>query len=337
LAEQGFTFESVVPAGREVVLSRIAHSWAGAGVTDVTDEVHPRVAAQCVRAARMIGLDVAGLDIVAEDIARPLEDQGGAILEVNAEPTIAFHFPPLCDSHRPVCEAIIDSLFPDGGTGRIPLAAVSGLGERAGVGRSLARLLRASNRETGWASSEGLFLGVDLLKPGDQANLAGNLAALLLPEVEVAVLERELSGICNEGLGVDRLDVLVLTDLGAGLDAEQTRAAGVLLGAVGPAGAVVVDANDHAAITLVEAFPGTLILVGGDGVARGGRAAAFLRDDHLVLRARDGGEKALPLGESVMGSEGVVQGWLLALAAAFAMGVPAETLGALLPSLLRGR
>ena len=340
LAEQGFTLESVVPAGREVVMSRIAHSWAGAGVTDVTDQVHPRVAAQCVRAARMIGLDVAGLDIVAEDIARPLEDQGGAILEVNAEPTIAFHFPPLCDNYRPVCEAIIDSLFPDGGTGRIPLALVSGPGERAGVGRSLARLLRAWGREIGRACTDGLWLGDDLVKLGDQGNLAGSLTVLLFPEVEAAVLERDLTSIRNEGLGIDRIDVAVLTGLGhasgAGLDAEQVRAAGVLTRAVGPDGSIVVHADDRAAIALVDAFTGTVILVGGDSVARRGRAAVFVRGAHLVLLSRDGREEAMPLGESVRPGEGAAQDWLFALAAAWAMGVPADTLGRLLPSLLRG-
>jgi cyanophycin synthetase len=158
LAEQGFALDSVLPMGRDVVLSRIAHSWAGAGVTDVTDQVHPRVARQCVRAARLIGLDVAGLDLLAEDIGRPLEEQGGAILEVNAEPTIAFHFPPLCDSHRPVCEAIIDSLFPDGSDGRIPLALLTGPGPRGIVGRVLAELLQAPGRGIGRTADDGLFI-----------------------------------------------------------------------------------------------------------------------------------------------------------------------------------
>ena len=343
LAEQGFALASVVPAGREVVLSRIAHSWAGAGVTDVTDQVHPRVAAQCVRAVRLIGLDVAGLDVVAQDIARPLEDQGGAILEVNAEPTIAFHFPPLGDRYRPVCEAIIDCLFPDGRTGRIPLAIVSGLGERARVGRRLARLLRAAGREIGRASSEGLFLGEDLVKPGDQGKLAGSLAALLFPEIEVAVLERELRSIRDEGLGIDRVDVALLTGLAAGsqprLDAEHARAASVLTGAAAPHGTLVIDANDQAGIDMAESFAGTVIRVGGDGSGMAGghgeRVAVFVRNHDVVLRSRDCREQVVPLDRCASVERGAADAWLPAVAAAWAMGVSAETIGTQLPSLLR--
>jgi cyanophycin synthetase len=264
LAEQGFTLDAVVPAGVEVVLSRIAHSWAGAGVSDVTDRVHARVAAQAVRAARMIGLDVAGLDVIAQDISRPLEEQGGVILEVNAEPTIAFHFPPLCDRYRPVCEAIIESLFPDGRTGRIPVAVISGCGDRVGAGRWLAELVRESGRGIGRASCEGLFLQQEQLKPGDQANLAGSLAALLCPEVDIAVLERELASIRHEGLGLDCVDVAILTRLARErepLGPELERAARVLVSATAPDGLVVIEADDPTAADITQSFAGTVVVV----------------------------------------------------------------------------
>jgi cyanophycin synthetase len=264
LAEQGFTLDALVPAGVEVVLSRIAHSWAGAGVSDVTDVVHPRVAAQSIRAARLIGLDVAGLDVVAQDISRPLEDQGGVILEVNAEPTIAFHFPPLCDRYRPVCEAIIESLFPDGRTGRSPVAVISGRGDRVGAGRWLAEFLRESGRGIGRASCEGLFLQPERLKPGDQANLAGSLAALLCPEVDIAVLERDLASIRHEGLGSDRVQVAILTRLagdGEPLEAELEQAARVLVAATSPHGVVAIEANDPTAAAMTESFAGTVVVV----------------------------------------------------------------------------
>ncbi len=341
LTEQGFTLASVVLANRQVVLSRIAHSWAGAGITDVTDDVHPRVAAQCVRAARLVGLDVAGLDVVAEDIARPLEEQGGAILEVNAEPTIAFHFPPLCDSYRPVCEAIIDSLFPDGKTGRIPLALVSGTGDRARTGRLLAELLRALGRGIGTASSRGLFLDGESIKSGDQSSLSGNHAALLCPEVDTAVLERDLASIREEGLGLDRIDVAILTfdpEAAAVLDAESARAAGVLVLAAQPHGTVVIDARDDAALATMDSFAGAVMVVGDDSSIRArhaGRAAVFLRDSHWVFLSRDGKEHTVSLGAGPTLAEGASRGWLHAAAAAWAMGVPAETIAARLPSLLR--
>ena len=340
LAEQGFLHASVVPAGREVVMSRIAHSWAGAGVTDVTDHVHPRVAGQCVRAAHLVGLDVAGLDVVALDIARPLEEQGGAILEVNAEPTIAFHFPPLCDSYRPVCEAIIDSLFPSGKTGRIPIALVSGTGDRTRAGRVLAGLLLAPGRGVGRTSCDGLFIDGDLVKPGDQSSLGGSLTALLCPEVDVAVLERDLASIREEGLGVDRVDVAILTGLNreSHFDAECARAADVLTLAAASHGTLVIDTDDHAALAAAESVAGTMILVGHDSSALArdtARAAAFVRDRQLVFLSSSREELVLPLGTDATEDGGAASGWLAAAAAAWAMGVPIETIGTRLPSLLR--
>jgi cyanophycin synthetase len=340
LAEQGFSLASVMPTGREVVMSRIAHSWAGAGVTDVTDRVHPRVAAHCVRAARLLGLDVAGLDVVALDIARPLEEQGGAILEVNAEPTIAFHFPPLCASYRPVCEAIIDSLFPDGKTGHIPLALVSSPGDRARTGRILAGLLRAPGRGIGRTSSAGIFVDEDLVKPGDQSRLDGSLTALLCPEVDVVVLERDLASIREEGLGIDRIDVAILTrhDHESQLDVECARATEVVLLAAAH-GTVVIDAGDRATLATAESLGSTVILVGHDAstlARQTARAAAFVRDRQLVFLSCSREELVLPLGEGATEDDGAASGWLAAAAAAWAMGVPVATIGTRLPSLLRG-
>jgi cyanophycin synthetase len=346
LAEQEVTLDAVVPAGTEVVLSRIAHSWAGAGVTDVTDLVHPRVAAQSVRAARLIGLDVAGLDVVAEDISRPLEDQGGVILEVNAEPTIAFHFPPLCDRYRPVCEAIIESLFPEGRTGRIPLAIITGQGNRVGAGRWLAELLRESGRGIGLASCEGLYLEHERLKPGDQANLAGSLAALLCPEVDIAVLERDLASIRHQGLGLDRVDVVILTrlvhDAESGLDAELEQAARVLVAAADPRGVVVIEANDLTAAAITESFAGTVVVASNTSLPNSGsgpaHAAVYLRGSHLVVATRDGTEQLVALNESLISEAtrlGHVSGLLVAVGAAWAMGVPAKVIEERLDSAIR--
>lgn len=323
LAEQGFDLDSVVPLGREVVLSRIAHSWAGAGVSDVSDDVHPRVAAQCVRAARLIGLDVAGLDIVAQDIARPLEEQGGVILEVNAEPTIAFHFPPLCETHRPVCEAIIESLFPVGQTGRVPLALVSGSGPRDEVGQRLAALLGAAGHVTGRASRQGLFLGEDSIKSGNQESLAGTQAALLCPECECAVLERELTGIREEGLGVDDVNVAVLCFSASGCGREPMRAARVL---VETAQQVVVDARDHASLDLLASLPGKAIVVGREALA--GEASVTARGGDVVLQSHQGDRQILSLGHELD------EAWSHAVAAAWALGVPLPTLSASLKSML---
>jgi len=338
LAEQGFGLDTIVPAGVEVVLSRIAHSWAGAGVTDVTDLVHPRVAAQCVRAARLIGLDVAGLDVVAEDISRPLEDQDGVILEVNAEPTIAFHFPPLCDRYRPVCEAIIESLFPNGQDGRIPLAIVSGCGDRREVGGWLAWLLRPCSQGIGRASSDGLHFDNERAKAGDQSNLAGTRAALLCPDVDIAVLERDLASIRHEGLGLDRVDAVILTRLSPGLDAEWEQAARTLVATVDPKGVVVIEADDAQAAALTMSFPGTVVVVSASDVPLScvghGQACTTvcLRGQNVII-ATPAGEHRMKISKAVERSHS--GGLLAAVGAAWAMGVPMDEISTRIDSAIQ--
>jgi cyanophycin synthetase len=342
LAEQGVDFDTVLPRGVEIVLSRIGHSWAGAGVTDITDLVHPQVAAQCIRAVRLIGLDVAGIDVIAQDISRPLEDQGGVIVEVNAEPTIAFHFPPLCDRYRPVCEAVIASMFPDGRTGRIPVAVIAGHGNTSCTGRWLAELLAVTGQGIGRASSEGLYVDGERWKPGDQANRAGSLAVLLCPQVGAAVLERELGSIRQEGLGLDQIDVAILSALEPDhgdqtpRDPDFLRAARVLVEAAAPNGTVVIDASDSAAAALAGTFPGTVIMVESRSdcpMVSAGRGAAYcsihLRNGHMVLSSGDGTEQVFPVDEALVSAadgRGRQSALLAAVAAAWAMNRPLDAI-----------
>jgi cyanophycin synthetase len=299
LAEQGLDFDSVPAVGADVCLSRLAHAWAGGSVTDVTDEIHPQVAAQCVFAVRTIGLDIAGVDVITTDIRHPFEEQGGVIVEVNAQPALWLHSPPFCNVGRPVCEAIVDSLFPAGGTGRIPLVAVTGNGDNLAIGRLLCQLLRGSNRRIGWASSDGLYLNGLRLTPGRQDGLAGTHAVLLNPQVDAAVLERSLECICEEGLGVDHLDVAIVSRIGGDTsNSAFVRAARVLIETVGREGAVVLDADEPLLVTLAESVSASLIVVTADGdhpqigsdCGRKQRAV-YLREGHVVLREFDGSEQ----------------------------------------------
>jgi cyanophycin synthetase len=149
LAEQGYTLASVPPAGRRVPVRHLPHVQDGATVADVTDRVHPEVAARVLDAARVVGLDLAGIDVVAEDVARPLEGQGGVVLEVNDTPALGQHLPPLCDPARPVGEAVVEFLFPRGEEARIPIVVVMGPGSAAVV-RLIARFLGGDGRRSGY-------------------------------------------------------------------------------------------------------------------------------------------------------------------------------------------
>ncbi len=142
LSEQGFTPDSVPPAGQRVLIRRNGNLSTGGTATDVTDRVHPETAARAVEAARAVGLDIAGVDVVAVDIGRSLEEQRGAIVEVNAGPGLRMHLEPSAGKARPVGEAIISMLFAEGETGRIPLIAVTGVNGKTTTTRLIAHLLR---------------------------------------------------------------------------------------------------------------------------------------------------------------------------------------------------
>jgi hypothetical protein len=215
---------------------------------------------------------------------------------------------------------------------------LTGLGERERLGRLVAELLRAPGRGIGRTARDGLLIDEELVKPGSQCDLAGSLAALLCPEVELAVLDRDLASIRNEGLGLDRVDVAVLTRLGPAADPEQIRAAKVAVEAAAPKGTLVLDAGDVASRMMAESFAGATILVGRDlaaveEAALGG-AALLVRDGQLVFRSRGRRERVVPLGSSPAVFFGAGIDWLLAAAAAWAMGVAPDTIAVRLPSLV---
>lgn len=301
LAEQGLTLESVPPAGTVVVLSRLAHAVFGGEVRDVTDDLHPSVAAQCVRAARLLDIDVAGLDLVTNDIRRPLEETGGVVLEVNAGPCIALHFPPFCDRPRPVCEAIVEHLYPPGENGRIPTLVIAGGGDREAVGRCLQDLLQGWGPRVGRTSGDGLHVAGQHIKTGDSANVLGARALLLCPDVDLAILEQSWDTIHAQGLCIDRCTVGVLTGLAGQTGGEPgakqapllelptdeslvgsstsaasasqgccsgsstaARDAAVLLDAIEPQGCLVIDAESLASLPDNAALPRRLVVVAAE-------------------------------------------------------------------------
>lgn len=165
IERQGYTPDSVPPAGSEVLILR-----TGNHTCDITDQVHPSVAAAASLAARIVGLDIAGVDLVAKDISQPLDAQRGAIVEVNAGPGLLMHLKPLNGVAQPVGRAIVDHLFPNGDDGRIPVVGVTGSFGKTMVARLVARLLTLSGKCTGLACSDGLFLDRRLVDKGTGQN-----------------------------------------------------------------------------------------------------------------------------------------------------------------------
>jgi len=207
LERQGLDADSVPAKGREVLIQRNANH-----AFDCTDEVHPETAQIAALAARVVGLDIAGIDLVCQDISKPLGPQGGAIVEVNAGPSLLMHIKPGIGKPRPVGQAIVNNLFAEGLRGRVPLVGVTGSRGKTAVARMLSHLIHLSGSKVGTACSDGIFLGVRQVQKTDAAHWEGGRRLLLNRAVEAAVIENGARVILGEGLAYDRCAVGIVTN-----------------------------------------------------------------------------------------------------------------------------
>ncbi|MGE5155295.1 MAG: cyanophycin synthetase [Bdellovibrio bacteriovorus] len=344
LREQGLDADSVVPAGARVPLRHNANLSTGGTATDVTGRVHPEVAAAAVDAARVVGLDVAGVDILADDIGRPLEAQGGAVVEVNAGPGLRMHLEPSKGEPQPVGEAIVDLLFPPGEDGRIPIVAVTGATGKTATARLLARILGIHGAPVALAASDGLYLGERRLDPRDCTGPAGARAALLNPSAEAAVLETGSLGILQEGLGFDHCRVGVVTRIGQGDHLGQpglmtlsdlVRVKRCVVEAVPAHGAAVLNAEDPLVAEMAPCCAGSVYWFAQDPehpIVRGHRArdgrAVFVKDGNIVLAQGHAEELLVALAEVALPQAGraddPVANALAAATAAWALEIPLD-------------
>lgn len=208
LSRQNLEPEAIPAKDREVLIQRNANH-----AFDVTDEVHPETAALVSLAARVVGLDIAGIDLVAEDISRPLSEQGGAIVEVNAGPSLLMHLKPGIGKSRPVGKAIVDNLFAAGESGRIPLVGVTGTRGKTAVAKLVAHLIYMSGKRVGLACSDGVHLDRRHVQKTDAATWAGGHRLLLNRALEAAVIENGARTILGEGLAYDRCQIGIVTNI----------------------------------------------------------------------------------------------------------------------------
>lgn len=294
IARQGFSPDSIPPHGKKVMIQR-----NGNVAYDVTDLVHPDVAAAVSLAARVVGLDVAGIDLVAEDISRPLAEQAGAIVEVNAGPGLLMHLKPASGEPRPVGMAILNSLFPAEENGRIPIVGITGSNGTGQVARIVAYLLHLSGKRVGLACSDGLFHDQRLVEKGDRANWTAARKLLLNRTAEAAVIENGSDVILGEGLAYDRCQVGVVTDLeqarhyGKFYIETQEQVFNVLrtqVDVVLPEGVAVLNGNDPLVADMASLCDGEVMFFAaspdvpdvGEHLAQGKRAV-IVRDGMLVL------------------------------------------------------
>lgn len=206
LAGQGLTPGSVPEAGRAVLIKTTANLSAGGTAIDRTDVIHPDNASIARRAAVQLGLDVAGVDLLAPDITRSVHETGGGVVEVNAAPGLRMHLQPSEGAPRDVGRPIIDMLFPRG-RGRIPVLAVTGTNGKSTTGRMLAHIFRAQGLRVGLTNTSGVYVGEERVWAGDASGPKSARMVLSDATVDVAVLECARGGILREGLAFDRCDV----------------------------------------------------------------------------------------------------------------------------------
>ncbi len=261
MRQQGLTPASVPAAGR-VVLIR----YNGDLTVDVTDRLHADVAASSVLAAQTIGLDIAGIDLIAEDISRPLEAQGGAVIEVNASPGLVMHLKPLHGQPRPVGEAIVAHVFGPSQTGRVPLVAVAGSHRAEPVAALLGRVLLSAGYHLGQADGEGVRVGDHWLSRGDTARAAGCRRLLMNPFANAFLFQVPAQSVLDDGLAFDRCQVAIVTDVDEAPPAPDTstpsfhwRAVRAVADVVLPNGVAVLNADDPAVARMAAHTKGRVV------------------------------------------------------------------------------
>lgn len=298
LNRQGLGPDAVPAAGQRVLIQR-----NGNVAIDCTDEVHADFQWAASLAARTVGLDIAGIDLVAQDIGKPMRAQAAAIVEVNAGPGLLAHLKPAVGAPRPVGKAIVDHLFPAGDDGRIPIVGIAGGGDTTRVARLVAWLLHLGGRQVGLACRAGLYLGTRRVDERDATDGALSERLLLNRDVDAAVFENGAAAILDQGLVYDRCQIGVVTDLdGAGaLERHDIRTSDDLprvlrtqMDVVLGDGVGVLNADDPRIAALAEYCDGSVLLYATDPAA-------------LAAHREAGGRALLARAGSVLLCEGATE------------------------------
>ncbi|NMM37024.1 MAG: cyanophycin synthetase [Glaciimonas sp.] len=267
LAKHGYTLQSIPTKGEPVVLRNNANLSTGGSATDVTDKVHPELAARAVEAAQMIGLDICGVDVVCESVSKPLQEQGGGIVEVNAAPGLRMHLQPSFGKGRAVGEAIISTMYGEGDDGRIPVVAVAGTNGKTTTARLIAHILKTNKYRVGLTSTDGIYIEGKRIDSGDCSGPRSARNVLMHPDVDAAVFETARGGVLREGLGFDRCNVAVVTNIGMGdhlglsficTVEDLAVVKRVIVQNVAPGGVAVLNAADPLVVEMATDCPGSI-------------------------------------------------------------------------------
>ena len=313
LAAQGLTPDDIPAKGARVVLRNNANLSTGGTATDVTDSVHPEVAARAIEAAQTVGLDICGVDVVCETVIKPLEAQSGGIVEVNAAPGLRMHISPSFGKGRDVGKAVIEHMYPDGGNGRIPVIAVTGTNGKTTTVRLAAHLLRAAGLRVGMTNTDGVYVNGRQIDSGDCSGPRSARNVLAHPDVDAAV-----------GLNY----ITTLEDL-------KVLKRVIVLN-VAPTGTAVLNAADPAVVAMATHCPGHVTFFAQDGhhpviathMAQGKRVVFVDRGDIVCVEGSF--MKRLPLARIPLTRKGQigfqVENAMASVAAAWAIGTTWEAI-----------
>jgi cyanophycin synthetase len=301
--KQGYGLDDVPPKGQRIQLALTGNMSTGGTSIDRTHEAHPDNVEIAETAARVVGLDVAGIDFITPDIAIPVREQGGAIVEVNAAPGFRMHTHPTEGEPQYVAKPVLDMLFPQGSNARIPIVAVTGTNGKTTTVRMIGHVLKLMGRRVGMTTTDGIVVDGRLIRKGDMSGPRSARMVLQNPSVDTCVFEVARGGILREGLGYDRNEIAVVTNVSAdhlglhGIDTVTQLAAvkAVLVEAVPRSGTAVLNADDPLVARMARVCRGRVVYFsmeterGQEGYDRvdghAGRGGAS-----LALQVTDGGE-----------------------------------------------
>jgi cyanophycin synthetase len=311
LEKAGLTLESVPAAGQEVFLKPTANLSTGGTATDVTDEVHPANISMFERIARTIGLDICGIDVMAENLAEPIAKTGGAVIEVNAAPGFRMHVEPTSGRPRNVAKPVIDMLFPFNDDGRIPLVAVTGTNGKTTTSRLVAHIAQHAGHTTGLTTTDGIYINQDLLVTGDCSGPKSAQFILKDKCVDFAVLETARGGLLRSGLAFDQCNTAIVTNVAedhlglGGIDTIEklARVKAIVPESVMRDGYAVLNADDDLVYAMRETLECNIALYSmySDSVrveqhCEAGGLAAVYEQGYILLRQ---GNQLMPVEEVV--------------------------------------
>lgn len=267
IRKAGYELDTVLTKGERLLLKTTANISTGGTAIDRTDEVHPENVFLFERIAKIIGLDVAGVDVIAPNVSEPLRENGGGIIEVNAAPGFRMHLAPSEGIGRNVAEHVIDMLFPPGTPARIPIFSITGTNGKTTTTRLIAHILKNAGRTVGFTTTDGTYIGNQQIVAGDNTGPVSAQLVLKDPTVDVAVLETARGGIIRSGLGFDYCDIGVVMNVAAdhlGLKDVNTledlaRVKSVVPRSVSKKGYAVLNAQDPLVYKMKELVDGKVV------------------------------------------------------------------------------